>query len=99
MYAPMRSMRRGRDVVRSPVARNPPIELAGVPREQPPSVALLHVADPLVDRPLHRDLNDPGVRLIGGQDLVKLLVDPHPLVEVELAAPVLDQLVRNGIDV
>src|ERR1051326_8693872 len=91
--------RRGHEVVRALIARNPPIHFAGVPREQSPAVALLHVLDALVHGPLHRHLNYPRVRLIGGEHLVELLIHLHAFVEVELAPRVLDQLVRDGIDV
>ena len=41
-----------RHIVRSLVNRNPPAELSREPLEQSPTLALLHVANPFVDRPL-----------------------------------------------
>src|SRR4051794_2024704 len=83
MYAIMRrSTRRRRrdDFVRALVARNPPIHLAGIPREQAPSAAFLDVLHAFVERPLQRHLVHPRVRLILGHDLVELLEQLHALV-------------------
>src|SRR5437764_15023431 len=83
--------------MRTLVERDPPTELGGVPIEEAPAFALLHVPHAFVHRPFRRDLYSPGVRLIVGDKRMQLTIERFSLRLIELAPRLLHEAVGIGI--